>query len=208
MPAIKALLLTVFVGCLILFLSSSTSELPTYDRENSLKLQAGVPSPWFVFERYPDGHIYRIVAFSWSWAIVALGALACWLYGVIRKVETGGRPTKLDRFVSRGFLLWGWIVVFALGAYSLEALWLDMTLSPTPYSPRPVVTAPVVKSMSEFAPRIPEITKSGKIRIMKSVSGSPPTIRAKGVVPGLEERESGASRQGTVGPEQDSRRVP
>lgn len=195
-PAIKALLLTVAAGCLIRFLSSHISDdLPGYIPGFALRLQAGEPSPWFVFEKYPGGHRYRLVAFSWSWAIVALGALACWLYGVIRKIETGGRQTKLDRFVSRGFRLWGWIVVAALGAYSLEALWLDTTShtdpAPSQAPPAPKPMPPMVKSVAGFPPSVKKFDPS-----------------VKKFDPGWQEGGSGHDFKKMVGPERDSRRAP
>ena len=50
------------------------------------------------------------------------GALACCLLGIIRKTETGGQLTRLQRFESRGFLLWAWIVAFLLAVVWLRIL--------------------------------------------------------------------------------------
>jgi predicted Ser/Thr protein kinase len=186
MPAIKALLLTVFAGCLFLFLSPHYSDDPVLDPGCGLKLQAGYPSPWLVIDKDIGSPTYRVEAFSWSWAIIALGVLAGWLHGVIRRVETGGRRTKLDRFVLRGFPLWAWIMVLALGAFSIDAFWRFRTFRPNPPMTRPTFIDPNVSAPWAFK------------------KGSSPTVMAKG----LEEGKSAESQKKTAGPEQDSRRAP
>jgi len=123
--AIKALLMAVFTGCLLLFLSSSVSNTP----EGGLKVQAGVPSPWFLYEKNPGATRLQVVLFSWSWAIALLGALACCLHGLIRKVETGGQLSRLERFFSKGFALWIWIIVFALVINSIQIIITSYTIN-------------------------------------------------------------------------------
>jgi serine/threonine protein kinase len=142
-PAIKALLVAVFVGCLLLFLSSSVSTTP----EGGLKIQAGAPSPWFLYEQNPSAFRFQLL-FSWSWAIALIGALACCLHGLIRKIETGGRLTKLERFFSKGFALWGWIMIFALAINSIQILIIFFTINPKPPGSRSpgVPGPPIIRS--------------------------------------------------------------
>jgi hypothetical protein len=143
-PAIKVLLLAVFTGCLLLFLSSSVSSTP----EGGLKIQTGVPSPWFLFEKNPGATRFQIALFSWSWAIALLGALACCLHGLIRKIETGGRLTRLERFFSKGFALWGWVMIFALAINSFQILLLSFAINSKPPSSRSpgVPGPPIIRS--------------------------------------------------------------
>jgi serine/threonine protein kinase len=136
--AIKALLIAIFTGSLLLFLSSSVSNTP----EGGVKIQAGVPSPWFLYEKNPGAIRFQVALFSWSWAIALLGALACCLYGLIRKIETGGQLTKGERFFSKGFALWGWIVVFALVIYSIQIIIISYNTSYTINSKPP----PIIRS--------------------------------------------------------------
>src|SRR5262249_56902114 len=112
---------------------------------------AGYPSAWLVIDKDIGSPTYRVEAFSWSWAIIALGVLAGWLHGVIRRVETGGRRTKLDRFVLRGFPLWAWIMVLALGAFSIDAFWRFRTFEPgPPATARPIFISPNVRAPWTF----------------------------------------------------------
>src|SRR5262249_54878045 len=80
---IKALLLIVLACCLFLFLSFSASSSAKGHR-----IQVGFPSPWFEAEGTPTGFNHHVNLLSWSWAIAALGALSCYLYGAIRRRET------------------------------------------------------------------------------------------------------------------------
>jgi uncharacterized protein (TIGR03067 family) len=114
----KAFLLIVFTCCLILFLSVNASGSPRGHR-----IQVGFPSPWFEAEGSPTAFTHHVNLLSWSWAIAALGALSCSLYGAIRKRETA-KLSALEKLGSRGCLLWLLIVLFALVVVSGMALWM------------------------------------------------------------------------------------
>jgi predicted Ser/Thr protein kinase len=111
---VKAFLLIALACCLFLFLGYRESATPI-----GFSFQVGYPSPWFQAEKHTTGFSWGLILSSWSWAIAALGALACSLYGAIRKFEKG-RQTKLEQFASRGFLLWALIVVFAFAVATIR----------------------------------------------------------------------------------------
>jgi hypothetical protein len=113
----KAFLLIVFACCLVLFLSYSESGSPQGQR-----MQIGFPSAWFEVEKHTTGFRYGITLFSWSWAIAALGAVACCIFGVIKKFESGEQQTNPIKLASRGFHLWVWVVVLALAVASIRAM--------------------------------------------------------------------------------------
>jgi serine/threonine protein kinase len=128
LTVIKVALLLIFGSCLVLFLSYSESRSFKADGRTLVhSFQIGFPSPWFTAEKeqaedpiqFSTG--FYIIFSSWSWIIAALGAAACCLYGMVRKVETA-KQTKLDVLQSRGFLLWGWIIVAALGVAAIRAV--------------------------------------------------------------------------------------
>jgi hypothetical protein len=93
----------------------------------SLEIQQRLPPPtgvwcWLPARAHPQTHRqpWHPCARRIGWAIAALGALACCLYGAIVKFETGGEQTKLQKL--KGFFLWAWIVVFALAVASIRAI--------------------------------------------------------------------------------------
>jgi hypothetical protein len=114
----KAFLLILFTCCLILFLSVNASGSPRGHR-----IQVGFPSAWFEAEGSPTAFTHHVNLLSWSWAIAALGALSCSLYGAIRKHETA-KLSALEKLGLRGCLLWLLIVLFALVVVSGMALWM------------------------------------------------------------------------------------
>jgi hypothetical protein len=113
---VKAFLLIVFSCCLFLFLSFSVSSSPKGHR-----IQVGFPSPWFEAEGSPTGFNHHVNLGSWSWAIAALGALSCYLYGAIRRRETA-KLSALERLGANGCLLWLLIVTSAFIVASIMAI--------------------------------------------------------------------------------------
>jgi serine/threonine protein kinase len=104
---VKAFLLIVHVCCLFLFLSFSGS-----GSAKGHRIQVGFPSPWFEAEGSPTSFNHHFNLASWSWAIAALGALSCYLYGAIRRRETA-RLSALGKLGANGCLLWFLIVTLA-----------------------------------------------------------------------------------------------
>jgi serine/threonine protein kinase len=103
----KAFLLIVHVCCLILFLSFSGS-----GSAKGHRIQVGFPSPWFEAEGSPTSFNHHFNLASWSWAIAALGALSCYLFGAIRRRETA-KLSALEKVGANGCLLWFLIVTLA-----------------------------------------------------------------------------------------------
>jgi hypothetical protein len=113
---VKAFLLIVFVCCLFLFWSESASSSAKGHR-----IQIGFPSPWFELEKHATGFRYGLNLLSWSWAIAALGALSCYLYGAVRRCETA-KLSATEKLLSNGCLLWLLTMTFAFVLVAIHAV--------------------------------------------------------------------------------------
>jgi hypothetical protein len=113
---VKAFLLIVHACCLFLFLSFSGS----YSAKGH-RIQVGFPSPWFEAKGSPTDFTHHLNLASWSWAIAALGALSCYLYGAIRRRETA-KLSALEKLGANGCLLWLMIVGLAFIVASIMAI--------------------------------------------------------------------------------------
>jgi uncharacterized protein (TIGR03067 family) len=122
MKVIKAMLLTVFTCCLFLFLSYSE-----WSSGKGHRIEVGFPSPWFEAEKWSNGFEQHVNLLSWSWAIAALGAVSCYLYGAIRRREVD-KLSALEKLESKGCLLWLLIVLFAFIIVAIRAIWIHEEL--------------------------------------------------------------------------------
>ncbi len=108
--AIKAVLLVVYVICLLAFFGPHGSvQFP----KGTFKYEVGFPSPWFTLEKYESGHSF-FVTLSSAWIVAAVGFIACYAYWRIKRTE-GSSLGRLDSPRAQG-IIWA---VFAIIAMSV-----------------------------------------------------------------------------------------